>query len=148
MSDIRWLNNHIVDLSKTDWDKEKSDPAKGQFVFKGPKVYFKRGDGSDWRVGFFIRYAPPYRDLSMMEFTMQTTPIKAIDALAYPEGLRPNAEGYYQFDDVILAKEPKMHYLRRREAAVKGTDDQIKSERGSLAVEGEKAGAKVNFYDV
>jgi hypothetical protein len=148
MSNIRWFNTHIVDLTKTPWDKEKSNPSKGEFVFTGPKVYFKRGDGSPWRVGFLIRYTPPYRELSMMEFTMQTTPIKAADCLAFPEGLRPNELGYYQFDDVILAKEPKMHYLKRREAAVKGTDEQIKSEKGGLVNEGSMAGSKVDFYEV
>ncbi len=148
MNDIRWLNAHLVDLVKTPWDKEKSNPAKGEFVFTGPKVYYKRGHESPWKVGFFIRYAPPYRELTMMEATYGITPIKAVDALVFPEGLRPNAEGYYQFDDVILAKEPKMSFLKRRKEAVDDIDRGRKAEQGKLIQEGEELGSKVEFYDL
>ncbi len=148
MNDIRWLNDHFVDLVKTPWDKEKSHPEKGEFVFTGPKVYYRRGHDSPWKVGFFIRYSPPYRELTMMEATYGITPIKAVDALVYPEGLRPNVEGYYQFDDVILAKEPKMSFLKRRKDAVEETDRRQKTEMNKFVQEGAELGSKVGFYDL
>lgn len=147
MSDIRWLNNHIVDLTKTPWDKEKSDPAKGKFVFTGAKVYQKRGVDSPWKFGFFIRYSPPYRELSMMEATFGVTPVLASEALAYPEGLTPNAAGYYQFDDVILAKEPRERFLKRRAEAVADIDRGKKAEANKFLEESDSVGAKTDIFD-
>ncbi len=148
MNDIRWLNAHIVDLTKTPWDKEKSDPAKGKYVFTGPKVYQKRGCDSPWKFGFFIRYMPPYGDVSMQEATYGITPVKASEALAYPEGLNPNAEGYYQVNDVILAKEPKISFLKRRKDAVDESNRGKAAAEGQFKQEGENIGSKVEFYDL
>lgn len=150
MNDIRWLNSHIIDLTKTPWDKEKSNPVKGEFVFTGTKVYYKqRGYDSPWKVGFFIRYAPPYSELTMAEAMMGISPVKAVDCLAIPEGVRPNAEGYYQVGDVILAKEAKIDFLKRRKASVEKGESGAKSVKDAFSNEVEgQTGLKAEIYDL
>jgi len=149
MNDVKWLGDHIVDLTKTPWDKAKSKPEKGEFVFTGPKVYQRRGSDSPWKFGFFIRYAPPYNELTMMPATYGITPVLASEALAYPEGLVPNSNGYYQFGDVILAKESRESFLRRRADSIGGTDRQIRAEKSKFKEDVENSGSKAEMnFDV
>ncbi len=146
MNDVKWFTDHIVDLTKTPWDKEKSKPEKGEFVFTGAKVYQRRGSTAPWKFGFWIRYAPPYRELTSMPAQYQISPVKAADCLAWPEGLAPNVEGYYQFDDVILAKEPMRHFLERRSESVAEIDRTKKAAMGQFEQEAESAGVKAEAY--
>jgi hypothetical protein len=153
MNDIRWINSHIVDLRKTPWDKEASKPEKGEYVFTGPKVYYKqRGKEEDFKVGFFLRYAPPYRELTMMEAMMGITPVRYADNLYFPEGVRPNAEGYYQVGDVILAKENKVDYLKRRAHSVKmgeaGTSVAKEKFKSDVKAAGAQEGCNVEVFDL
>jgi len=147
MRDIRWFNNHIIDLSKSKWDKEKSNPEKAEYVFT-EKVYYRPVKyDSPWKVGFFIRYVPPYRDINYMAATQETTPVKATDCLFVPEGIAPNEVGYFQLDDVILAKEPKMHFRERRRDAIEASEGARKAVGNKFLQEAEEAGTKGEVYD-
>ena len=153
MNDIRFLNSHIIDLRKTPWDAEKSNPEKGEYVFTGPKQYYKPlGKEEEYKVGFILRYAPPYREITMSEAMYGITPVRAVDKMYMPEGVRPNAEGYFQVGDVILAKEPKISYLARRKQSVEMSTGGQKAAMDKFKVEAKneaaKEGATTEVFDL
>jgi hypothetical protein len=110
----------IVDLKHSIWDKEKSEPKKGKYIFK-KKVkinYFDKGKRPEWWF-YLCRYDSRnnYRELSEMRYTLDATPVTLGEDEYWPEGLVPNAEGHYVFGDLILVKYPLITYLKNRQRA-------------------------------
>ena len=126
---IHDLKKHLVDLRRSDWDKEKSDPKKGKYVFK-KKIYVKRDDYRDtasrpdyvfkW-VGF--REEDPRSGYYLWQMKWDASPVVAGEDPFWPEPLKPDASGHYSVMDALLVKIPLDVYM----AKVK--DDRELSER-------------------
>ena len=147
---IQFVNEHIVDLRKAKWDKGKSNPSKGEFVFLGEKVYYKpRGANRDKEYKLrWVRYEPPYRDYNMEKAMYHVLPVKAVEALYYPEGCEINAEGYFQYGDVVLVREPLLEYLGRRDVAVRAGDGGAKQHLEQFKQESAEKGVVVENFGI
>lgn len=145
---IQFINEHIIDLRKTKWDKGKSNPSKGDFVFLGEKVYYKpKGANMDkeWKLRW-VRFEPPYRDFNMEKAMYHVVPVKAGDAMYYPEGCEINAEGYFQYGDVVLVREPRLEYLERRDKAVRLGEGGAKASLEQFKAEAAEKGVVVDNF--
>lgn len=108
------LKQHMVDLRRSEYDKERSSPKDGQYVWTN-KVYLKFNDYKDdntrpqfkyrW-VAFdekddFVRY-----NHWRMKYDAVPVDYKDAGTEIYPEPLVPTVEGHYRFMDMILMKIP------------------------------------------
>jgi hypothetical protein len=110
------MDIRIVDLDNSVYDKETSNPKKGEYVFSSKRYVTYKGDGPrpNW---FFTweRYEPTngYREVSAAKANRFT--FVNVDADKYwPEGVAPDAEGKYVFGDAVLMKCPLVDELERR----------------------------------
>jgi len=113
----------IVDLTNSDWDREKSDPGRGEYAFTGKKVYV---DGEAYRTTarrpawFFcwIRYdsRDGFKDVRDHQIKWKYSYVTPDDPY-WPEGLPPDVNGRYVYGDVVLMKCPLIEELRKRELA-------------------------------
>jgi hypothetical protein len=123
----------IVDLTRTPWDREKSDPEKGEYVFTGDKVYV---DGAAYRTKAnrpawyfcWIRYDPRdgLKDVRDHQIKWKYSYVTKDDSY-WPEGLPLDVNGHYAYGDVVLMKCPLIEELRKRELARQMSDGQAMS---------------------
>lgn len=93
----------IVDLNKSDWDRELSDPAKGKYVFRKKVYYDRAADGSS-------KYFPKWvtddnmGNLQNWMYSYDASEIKYEDEDYWPEPLFPVATHGYKFVDAVLMR--------------------------------------------
>lgn len=119
----------FVDLKRSEWDKEKSDPKKGKYVNFTKKVYINYRDKTTLPLWFlsWCRYDPhnDFRDLIRDKFSKGYVEVVASeDDWVYPEPLTPDENGWYRFPggDLILMKRPLIEELKDRLAAKAQSD--------------------------
>ena len=109
---------HIVDLRRSDWDKERTDRKKGRYFFNRDangvekKVYVKNTDYYDGAIRpdyvfQFIGYAEqdPLSGFGYWQMHYGAEFVLETDDY-WPEPLKPDAEGKYKFIDSVLVKVP------------------------------------------
>jgi len=115
------LKKRMVDLRRSEWDKERSSPKDGKYIWT-KKVYLQTKDYRDdmTRPNFKYRWvAYDSKDdfASFQHWSMNygATPVHFADEATevYPEPLVPNAEGHYRFMDMILMKMPTENEVKR-----------------------------------
>lgn len=144
----------IVDLTRTPWDREKSDPSRGEYVFLTDEkayvdgaAYHTKATRPPW---FFrwIRYEPRdnYKDVRDYQVKWQYSYVTPDDPY-WPEGLSPDSQGHYVYGDVVLMKCPLVVELRRRELARQMSDSLSMSAYSKFEKETEQAGADLSVAD-
>jgi hypothetical protein len=103
--DLADVKEHIVDLNRTSWDKERSVREKGQYYFNGPKVYVKTSDYLDSasRPKHLLKFISKDDSLPHYRAKFGAEPVTIHDPY-WPEPMVPNAEGQYVIIDAILIK--------------------------------------------
>lgn len=101
--DLAELNTHIVDLNRSDWDKERSDPKNGIYYFTS-KVYIKTSDYFDAasRPSHILKFIDAER-LPDYRSKFGASPVTTSDPY-WPEPMVPNADGKYIYIDAMLVK--------------------------------------------
>jgi hypothetical protein len=118
--DLGELNSHIVDLNRSDWDKERSDRSQGVYFFKptpGAKVYIKKSDYDDSasRPAHILKFIDVEK-LAYNRAKFGAEPVTTSDPY-WPEPMVPNADGKYIYMDAILVKIADMEgYIDFRQA--------------------------------
>jgi len=118
----------LIDKKKSEIDTKRSKPEKGLYFFKrDQKVRYKILTGSN-RLGpywyHWIRNDPNRINRVML--------IKGYDFVTpeddvIPEGIHKNAEGHYQYGDLVLMKCSLTRYLQRKIVSRKRSDSQLKA---------------------
>lgn len=105
------IRRHIVDLRRSEWDKERSNRKKGEYHF-AKKVYVKDSDYRDDAIRpdyvfSFVGYAEqdPLSGYDYWRMHYNAEFVTENDDY-WPEPLRPDAEGKYKFLDSVLVKVP------------------------------------------
>jgi len=140
LSDIK---KHMIDLRRSEYDKSRSDPAKGQYHW-AKKVYLKFDDYKDdqTRPNFVYRWVAFDEDDDFLNFNKwrmkwEAVPVDYKDEAVevYPEPLVPTVEGNYRFMDMMLMRIPLEVDLDRIEGdrklydkAREGLDKKFRSE--------------------
>jgi hypothetical protein len=101
--DLAYLNTHIIDLDRSDWDKERSDRATGIYIFS-KKVYVKTSDYYDAasRPKYILKFID-VDNLPDYSAKFGGSPVTTSDPY-WPEGMTPNADGKYIYQGSMLAK--------------------------------------------
>lgn len=109
----------IVDLKRSDWDKDASRPKLGRYTFR-TKVYLKKTDYNDaaTRPAHVLKWVE-YTDENNYERFLQyqkdyQAEAVTVDDPYWPEPLRTNGEGNYTFKDCILMKIPLLLWLEKK----------------------------------
>jgi hypothetical protein len=116
LSDIK---DKIVDLNRSKWDKENSEPGRGFYIFT-EKVYLKKSDYNDAtsRPAYYLKfvdYCDGENTDNFKSYVMnyEASPVTTSDPY-WPEPLSPNAEDRYVFKDTILVKIPFALWLEKK----------------------------------
>lgn len=122
------LKKQLVDLRRSEYDKDRSKPEDGQYVWK-KKVYLRHDDYKDdqTRPEWVYRWVAFDEDEDFRNFNhwKQSYFAEVVDyktAEVYPEPLVPTAEGHYRWMDMILMKVPLVAHMERVEADRKRFD--------------------------
>jgi len=141
------LKKRMVDLRRSEYDKERSSPKDGKYVWT-KKVYLKFSDYKDdnARPNFKYRWVAydsnnDFTQFNHWRMNYEATPVDYKDPSTeiYPEPLVPNAEGHYRYMDMILMKIPIavevdriVDNRQRYDKAREGLDKKFKSEVASV----------------
>lgn len=138
LSDIK-----IIDVKRSVYDKEKSDPAKGKFVWQKkvfidykspenrPKFKFSWNRNHEWAVGDWQNKWPG------------CTFVEPQDNYV-PAGLSPNADNHYIFKDAVLMKIPIQEYIEQRKKEIMESEKRPAVIKGMLRQEYKDAGVSVS----
>jgi hypothetical protein len=137
------LKKRMVDLRRSEYDKERSIPKDGKYVWT-KKVYLKFDDYKDdnTRPNFKYRWVAyddknDFTQFNHWRMNFDATPVdyKEPSTEIYPEPLVPNVEGHYRYMDMILMKIPIavevdriIDNRQRYDKAREGLDNKFKSE--------------------
>lgn len=142
----------IVDLKRSVWDKEKSDPTKGKYKFT-KKVYLKSSDYDDKTIR--PRYVMiwnrwdkinDYLEFKEWEQFYDAEAVKVGDDF-WPEPLTPKADGTYQWKDAILMKVPLLVWLRKKAEDSARYDTQRKALTDQFNSLAAQSGAKLDMME-
>lgn len=141
------LKKRMVDLRRSEYDKERSSPKDGKYVWT-KKVYLQFSDYKDdnTRPNFKYRWVAydsnnDFAQFNHWRMNYEATPVdyKEPSTEIYPEPLVPNAEGHYRYMDMILMKIPIavevdriVDNRQRYDKAREGLDKKFKSEVRSV----------------
>ena len=113
----------IVDLKRSDLDKDKSRPKDGEFVFKpgGKKYVDKAAKIADNAWFSWCQYNPRdgFRMLNEWKVKYGYEPLKCGVDPYWPEGAVKNSESDWQYGDLVLCKAPLDREMARRAFDVK-----------------------------
>ena len=144
------VKKHMVDLRRSDWDKERSKPADNIYFFKN-KVYLKFDDYKDssTRPNFKYRWVAydekdDFRNMMMWKHKYHAEILYASDETkeVWPELAALGPDGSYRYMDMILVKIPIEVELDRiidnrgqYDKAREGLDKKFKAECAAEGVE-------------
>ena len=141
---LRDIQKRMVDLRRSDWDKERSVPKNGEYYFKN-KVYLTFNDYKDsqTRPNFVYRFVAyddkdDFRNMMTWTHNFNAEIVRCDDPLVeiWPEMIgKPDAEGKYRYKDLVLMRIPLEIWLdkmdedsRRYDKAREGLDKRFKAE--------------------
>jgi hypothetical protein len=105
----------IISLEASDWDKEKSDPKKGSYIFN-KKVFvdknlYKSAHRPKYKFGWNRNH--PYDIADWQNKWAGCSFATAKDGYVVDK-LAPDAEGHYVYKDAVLMKIPVGEYVEKR----------------------------------
>ena len=150
---LKDVNNHLVDLRRSDVNWEMSDPKKGKYTFRdGKKVYLRFDDYKDsatrpsWKYQW-VAYddKDDFRNFNNWKMKFNAEPVMAgRTAEIWPEPLTPTVEGHYRYMDLILMRVPLDLWIDKLEddrklydKAREGLDKKFRSEAKAEGAEQE-----------
>ena len=140
----------IIDLKRSDWDKKKSDPSKGQYVFFR-KVYYKNRDFREGYIHPFKLkwckysehdYPRPFYSFHKWQKLYKATAVVPGDDY-WPEDFAPDAEGKYIDMDLMLVKIPIEVHMEHRKRAVQKAELAVKSVKKQFVDDAKKSGIDI-----
>ena len=146
---MRHLGNiPIIDLRKSVIDEKKSKPDQDEYVFKKKVVIDPRGivRNPDYKIkwGSLIRGG---QDLSQMRFAFGYDFVTPEDKI-WPEGVKRNSDGHYQFGDAVLMKCPLRTYIEKIKEDRQAVENQLASGRARFKDATKEAGAQVSDDEI
>ena len=141
----------IVDLKRSVWDKKKSDPSKGEYVFE-KIVYYRNRDFAEgyihpyklkWCKYSENDYPRPFSTFNKWKMNYKATPVTVGDDY-WPEGFVPDNSGYYVNLDLILVKIPIEEHMKHRKEAVRRSEMAVKNVKKNFVQDVRKAGIEID----
>ena len=132
----------LINKKRSTLDEKRSDPERGLYFFKeGEKERFKIKTGTGKLAPYWYHWIrnDPVRINSVMirkgyDFVTQEDEV-------VPEGMNVNAEGHYQYGDLVLMKCALIRYLERRRASRIKSSQAVRTTLNKFKREQSKEGA-------
>lgn len=107
----------IIDKKYSKFDEKRSDPKKGKYVWLSEVYIDRRGFNRDKEWFFTTSLYDPKNGCQhfLGERTMYGYEPLEAEGQFIPKGAILNADGYWQFKDLVFVKLPLMEHLKRRE---------------------------------
>jgi len=117
LSEIRF-----IDLKHSKWDKQKSNPKKGKYVWIDKKHVSYDDKGN--HPGYLFRWnRNDPKDIADWEIKFRFSLVNVSEGLVYPEGgAQIDAEGHYVFGDCILMKITPEDYFAKRKPEIEESE--------------------------
>ena len=140
----------IVDLKRSEWDKEKSKPENGEYIFT-KKIFYRNTDFQQGYIHpFKIKwckyseqdYPRPFATLHKWKISFKAEVLTIGDDY-WPEGMTPDAEGKYVDGDLVCVKIPIEEHVKTRKEAVRRSDEYARNVRTQFDDEMKKEGADI-----
>lgn len=132
----------IIEVKKSKYDKEKSRPEKGEYVWIEKKYMDQRLFDAEKKWKFTWRKNSP-RAISYDKSVHGYEPVKISEPYV-PEAAVPNSDGNWEFGDLIFSKINLMRYLKQREEDIKLSDNRAKYLRSEFQDNVASSGAGVS----
>lgn len=144
------MSQPIVDLKRSTWDEDASDPKKGEYVFED-KVYYRN---KDFREGYIHPYKlkwckysendypRPFSTYNKWKTKYKATPVIVGDDY-WPEGYIPDNENKYVDQDLVLVKIPIEVHVKDRKEAIRRADMQAMNVKKEFVDSTKKAGLDI-----
>jgi len=111
----------FVDLKRSKWDKQKSKPKKGEYVFTEKRyVNDERDEGYPELLFRWNRNDP--KDIADWTYKWKFSLVHQNENLVWPEGLVPDAEGHFVYGDCILMKIRTEDYIAKRKPEIERSE--------------------------
>lgn len=143
----------FVDLTRSVWDREKSQPLKGRYYFS-KKVYVKNSDYSDITIRprhvlSWNRWdkVNDYLEFKEWQAELDAEAVNVGDNLYWPEPLTPKADGTYQWKDSILMQVPFEKHMQARKEAKDRADAMSVQNKQEFKTLAESEGAAIDMPD-
>ncbi|MGY5874066.1 MAG: hypothetical protein RTV72_17590 [Candidatus Thorarchaeota archaeon] len=140
----------IVDLKRSEWDREKSKPENGEYVFTN-KIYYKNKDFREGHIHpFKIKwckyseqdYPRPFATLHKWKLQFKAEVLTLGDDY-WPESFVPDAEGKYVEGDLICVKIPIEEHVKTRQEAVRRSEMQAMGVKKQFSDDRKREGADI-----
>lgn len=123
-----YVQDHpIIDLNQSKWDKAKSDPKNGEYVFTERKTIDYRGARAA-RPPYQFAWCPltpdtrpPHKEFNRWRMLWGSSFVTINDPY-WPMGVPPDAEGKYVLGDCALVKTPILEYLKKRKKEIEESE--------------------------
>jgi hypothetical protein len=143
----------MVDLKRTEWDHELSDPLSGRYIWKGPKTYIVQdkatyGD-ANLRPPHILRWVcqdeddPSMDNVESYKWDFQAEPVKMEDFDYYPEPMKPDVNHQYKFKDMLLMKIPLELWVAKMEKDQNRANNWATQERRAFETSTQAEGAEL-----
>jgi len=143
----------FVDLTRSVWDKVKSQPEKGRYYFS-KKVYVKNTDYNDVTIRprhvlSWNRWdkVNDYLEFKEWQTELDAEAVNSADKLYWPEPLTPRAEGTYVWKDAILMQVPFAKHMAARKEATDKAEQMSRQNKQEFKALAEEQGAAVEMPD-
>jgi hypothetical protein len=145
-----YVQDHpIVDLRQSKWDKEKSVPKDGQYVFTERRFIDYRGTRAA-RPEYQFAWCPlqpyskpPNREFERWKMLWGYSLVKVEDPY-WPMGVTPDAEGKYVLGDTVLVKTSLANYLKKRKREIDESESSPNSRKKAFFGEAMSYGMDVD----
>lgn len=147
MRTLQQLNKTIIDLKKSGVDKDKSDPANGDYVLKN-KVYYRKSDRPNYILKWCTVKDPESKNpkmpmTSVWKYSFGFDFVKVSDFDYAVEGIVPNGDGYFQEGDAILMKIPVEQYVKKITDERQEHTNMLRQQKRSRDATLKKSGAQI-----
>jgi len=141
LSQVRLVN---LKLSKVDW--KKSDPEHGKYVFEGKPVYVDYKSDKAPLPDHKVQWVNQDH-VDTWKYRYDYDLVRWQDKLYWPEGLVPNAEGWYQYVDTRLMMCPAHLFVERKKAALEKSRRAASARQAEFREEARRDGVIVEEID-
>jgi len=108
-------------MKHSKWDKQKSNPDKGEYVFTDKK--YVSYDDKSRKLDYFWQWGDVEpSELARWKYAWNYSEVRKDDNLFWPEGIAPDADGRYVFRDAILLKITIQDYAAKRKPEIEQSE--------------------------
>jgi hypothetical protein len=144
------ITAHIIDVKRSAFDKEKSDPAKGKFVWQKKVFVSYKNPETRPKFRFVWAYWNGKNDWGVADYMNKWNGCSFVEPQDgyVPMGATLNADNHYVYKDVVLMKVPIEEYISQRKKEIMESEKRPQVIKGMLRDEYRNAGVSLSEQEL